>query len=30
LLRRRAVWLVSLIAGALALLALIDGFTLTI
>ncbi len=30
LLRRRIVWLVSLAAGALALLALLDGFTLLI
>jgi hypothetical protein len=30
LLRRRAVWRVSLAAGALALLALLDGFTLTV
>jgi hypothetical protein len=30
LLRRRAVWRVSLAAGALALLALLDGFTLTL
>jgi len=30
LLRRRIVWLVSLAAGALALLALLDGFTLTL
>jgi hypothetical protein len=30
LLRRRAVWLVSLAAGALALIALLDGFTLTL
>ncbi len=30
LLRRRAVWLLSLVAGAVALLALLDGFTLTL
>ncbi len=30
LLRRRAVWLIGLVAGGVALLALINGFTLTI
>jgi len=30
LLRRRVVWLVSLVASALALLALLEGFTLTL